>query len=1306
MSFKRIIALVLSLLMVFGSAAAVFAAEAEETAAAATEEVASPYAAAVKSLMQIGAKNGKNGIFKGLENGDLDLDSDVSRWQMALFVSRILTGETDDSYWGKVTVSSSIFTDIDEGSTASNYLGAIGYASQKGVIVGWKDASSGKDVFGPENGIKYQDALTMCTRALGFAGLAYPWGNIEKAIDLGLTAGIIDVGYEDELTRGEVAQILYNTLIAYTVDAKTGERTNLLKSVFGTIETTVVIVASEDVIYDATNKELDRDNYVSFSELDLKTGRPAVDGNGKVIVYNLAKSNFGIEGNTNLSVGDSYFVTTYDNFQTLVICEKLNEETFWNIGATQVEFKMDTFNTEKFAEDLGLRPYDKVVIVNAKDEKDLSNNYRIVKDYTYLNNTQGSVSGLEPIPGDFELLAYDPSQAQIKYDVDRKYYQDNFGHIYAYSKDGLGFVTFDVKYYFNPFTSTYAKVAVHTNPDGTKVNVFTPVTMADIEADASVILSKTTLLSTDEFKQLGSLTRYAYASLKLLDDGGAPDFDRAIYKSYGLMKYEEYTDDGARVALRFNGKNWDSNDGKIENGLNQSYFSGVSAADFAKNYTIVNAEDYKEMKFDLEKDRDGKNVKFFIGYYNWQTRTIEVLRTLEVKQGIVKGWNGPQKSITINNEVYPANYTNFKHSAVLFNEDAISIANALKIHEWYNRNVRYIVVDGQVVYIEDDTRPELGVIVLDEFIGYTADGKGEFYAYTAFEPGARRRIQVSTINGWYGNFQNQYGYTQTFINLIHESMDARRDSNGVYYLAYEAVRGEASLKFGMYGNGVFDTPAPVTAPIKVMTNVGAEGPQNVQVINATVNTYFVFVVDNGQGTSTIYTSKGIPSMGASIYGEFTYVNPAMVIVHVENFKRDVVGFNTSEQVSFVFVTNDWQAPVGTTGTNAANLPYVSYEKLYDIKTADGASYQTANQFLQKNKIYKVVDGIISATYVNADMYIFQETIGYWYSEYAQYGIGGTSTFANGFDGNNTRTGYNYPGEDTLWATRSNISADNKARRESFVLEAKKKIYADLVAINPAMFSGFTYFNIAHGDVPVKDARTGNNYNNDYNFLADGITARDYTFAYVYDIKTQKLVIYITGFYTAPVAPVNPGTSIVSIPAATNTVAGTGMYLTGTATVSYTYTGKAMTTADKSITFVANIKDADSVYTYTAADKAYGESINGTGWARESTWWDETEKDFKSATTELGSMRASVATALALYTVDAFGVINGTPLSTVTVSAEDANVGEYSGVKFTFTSALPLPAGNYVVMARTGAGTNRPFHLTRPNEFYYFTVVAE
>ena len=229
---KKVLSLVLALLMTISCASFIFAEDEEVVdvalAAEAAEEVveeepaiadavASPYDAAVKALYDLK-------VYKGYNENDLGTEKPVKRYEMALFVARISTGWVDDDQWEDGPSNTSEFIDLD-GTPAENYLGAISYANQKGIILGYGDGK-----FGPEDGIKYQDALTMVVRTLGYDGLSYPWGYIEKAVALGLTNGIVGVAYTDTLNRGVVAQIIYNALNAETKDGE-----NLLKSVFGIV---------------------------------------------------------------------------------------------------------------------------------------------------------------------------------------------------------------------------------------------------------------------------------------------------------------------------------------------------------------------------------------------------------------------------------------------------------------------------------------------------------------------------------------------------------------------------------------------------------------------------------------------------------------------------------------------------------------------------------------------------------------------------------------------------------------------------------------------------------------------------------------------------------------------------------------------------------------------------------------------------------------------------------------------------------------------------------------------------------------
>ena len=195
-NLKKFLALVLAMLMVF-SMAVITTSAADD----ADYSDAAHHLAALK-------------ILKGDENGNLNLDNGVTRWQAALFFVQALTGKTDAKIWN--ADKSVYFNDVPEYGTA------IDYAYGMGLIVG-----RGNGVYGYADAITYQDMLVMAVRALGYEedNMVYPSGYILAAQKLGLTENIaVDVNYKAPLTRGATAQIIWDMLgteVAY-VDPLSG----------------------------------------------------------------------------------------------------------------------------------------------------------------------------------------------------------------------------------------------------------------------------------------------------------------------------------------------------------------------------------------------------------------------------------------------------------------------------------------------------------------------------------------------------------------------------------------------------------------------------------------------------------------------------------------------------------------------------------------------------------------------------------------------------------------------------------------------------------------------------------------------------------------------------------------------------------------------------------------------------------------------------------------------------------------------------------------------------------------------------
>jgi hypothetical protein len=192
-NLKKFLALLLSVMMIATTAVIVSA------------EDATDYTEAAEVLVSTGA-------LKGYTDGKLHLEDDVQRYQMALFIARMMTGDVDDTLWSNFNTTS--FTDID---SLSQYVGAISFVTDEGVIKGRSET-----IFDPYAQITYQEAVTMLVRALGYTDLSYPYGFIQAANKIGLTGGIEGVEWADPLTRGEVVQLLYNT-IKFVSDFGTGD---------------------------------------------------------------------------------------------------------------------------------------------------------------------------------------------------------------------------------------------------------------------------------------------------------------------------------------------------------------------------------------------------------------------------------------------------------------------------------------------------------------------------------------------------------------------------------------------------------------------------------------------------------------------------------------------------------------------------------------------------------------------------------------------------------------------------------------------------------------------------------------------------------------------------------------------------------------------------------------------------------------------------------------------------------------------------------------------------------------------------
>ncbi|MBE6649695.1 MAG: S-layer homology domain-containing protein [Ruminococcaceae bacterium] len=193
----RFLAMLLAVLMIAGAALSV-SAFSDVTAGV-------DHATAISVLNQLG-------VIGGYEDGTFKPDQNVTRAEMAKLVYVLYTTFTDA---GAGTVK---FNDVKTDNWAVGY---ISWCASKGIIGGYGDGN-----FGPSDNVTYDQALKMVAGTLGYNEwdpAQWPVDVRMKALnDLKLGEGIpTTVKGGDKLTRGQVAQIMYNALQAPMKETKT-----------------------------------------------------------------------------------------------------------------------------------------------------------------------------------------------------------------------------------------------------------------------------------------------------------------------------------------------------------------------------------------------------------------------------------------------------------------------------------------------------------------------------------------------------------------------------------------------------------------------------------------------------------------------------------------------------------------------------------------------------------------------------------------------------------------------------------------------------------------------------------------------------------------------------------------------------------------------------------------------------------------------------------------------------------------------------------------------------------------------------
>lgn len=780
---KKLLSLILALLMTASAASTVLAADDAAIAEDPVEEAevveakeAGKYDKAIEFLANYG-------IFKGYSADDTGANNPIERYQMALFVSRISTGWVDDEQWEDGPENWSEFSDIDV-DPVNKYFGALSYASQKGIIEGYGDGT-----FGPQDHINYQNALTMVVRTLGYTNLDWPWGYIEQAVKLGLTDGIEGVAYTDDLTRGEVAQIIYNALFA---TSKNG--TKLAMSSFG-VEfgwEKVIITASDLNIFNADNKEaykgLESNNSYSEWKKSQKTADGYVafkllqpDGSLGDDTYYIAADDIGLSTAANSHddeavVGDAYYML-FEKDKDSDICkvvayESLLTETLVNAGKTDDKGNAQDYPIEAFKKNYTL--------VSKYSDKSYVNTTKTGKPEIMVFNGVGGITETY-VAGNYIAIDWATGDILAPKTNDKGEYVKNSDGTYDYV----------IAWHYNDLLGKYYRYTydvadengLYSKTTNEKILQYGDVFGIDYMTDAEFEEFYESLNYTKErnyrgFEQtVSSITKSAYSSLKLFDTDLDGEAERGIYESYRLGKFEESTvwDSGCwankpsykisdvgtltnavKSADMKNDETLD-NDGDVVTGGFNTIVEGTACSHIADRAWFV--EGYEpEVKLDEDGKADGYKTGYVIYNYDAETGAIKVVKNINdgtdadsyVATGVVRAYNVKNGTVTIGDTKFSIkDYDELEGNGfkyVTANWKTRAQYTAL-LRDLFNQFVTYVVVDGELVHIEAANATKNEVIVVDSYAGLSSDGYIVVNGYSSSDL-EYARFRIGSYNGW------------------------------------------------------------------------------------------------------------------------------------------------------------------------------------------------------------------------------------------------------------------------------------------------------------------------------------------------------------------------------------------------------------------------------------------------------------------------------------------------------------------------------------------------------------------------------
>lgn len=300
----RILTIGLAIAMLFAMLAfSVSAAETKFTDVSAKDETLTKAVALLEGI----------GVTKGTSDTTFGTNEAVTRQQMAAFIYRLMNrGKSLEG--GE---NSTPFVDLYD----DTFYGMVSWANGMGIIKGISATE-----FDPDGSIILQDAYTMIVRALGYEkneALGYPFDYIDIAekAEVDLADGLpSSVSYEKELTRGNVAILLYNAFYADMGVAEEKQHERWVGPEDGgkyVLETKLEYPKLCEKIYDVIEEEfviMETPHYAFNTSKNSNTYKPTENSNGEGSVLLVATEDDQKVGSFYTTVSDLGLVDDADSY--------------------------------------------------------------------------------------------------------------------------------------------------------------------------------------------------------------------------------------------------------------------------------------------------------------------------------------------------------------------------------------------------------------------------------------------------------------------------------------------------------------------------------------------------------------------------------------------------------------------------------------------------------------------------------------------------------------------------------------------------------------------------------------------------------------------------------------------------------------------------------------------------------------------------------------------------------------------------------------------------------------------------------